>query len=197
MEPTMTGQLMLRRYELDGSRSASCDKSGMGYHNAESGPMVHPYTLRDNDGSYSVDYGAAGQRETYPNDDARWPTHCACGYAFKDTDRWQVFSEVIYERTDTGERLTLRNRPIGAMWDAWWYGPGLGSDSNPAKPDALNLMVYCPGGEWYVDGRSQQGGFWSRSGDPKTGAVTANPSIWIDMPTGWHGWLRDGWLEPA
>jgi hypothetical protein len=54
-----------------------------------------------------------------------------------------------------------------------------------------------PGGEWCIDQRSAQGGYWTRDAIPAdvaTGAlltITANPSI---LQPRYHGWLHNGVL---
>lgn len=148
------------------------------------------------------DYGGADNLEAFKGD-ARWPAACACGYTFLDTDSWQVFFNDVMRRTDTGEEMTLRDAPAGAMWDAWWYG-----DSGfpmPPRPDGIHLMCRTPDGDWYVDGLAGNGPKndygWSRTGDPRAHppTVTASPSIQIGgIGSGaYHGWLRNGVLVPA
>jgi hypothetical protein len=100
----------------------------------------------------------------------------------------------LYRRADTGERMTWWDAPIGAMA----YVAGLG-----AGPDGRTLMVKCPATPaerpdesttWVIDRPSSSGaqGGWTRTGIPPK--ITANPSIFINPPGGWHGWLRDGEL---
>lgn len=122
----------------------------------------------------------------FPHDDPRWPTVCpGCGAAFADTDRWQVFVDALYKRTDTGETVVFREAQPGAMWDAWWM------PDNYRGPDGLALVLKLPGGHtWMIDGASSSGGKWTRSGTPPK--ITASPSILV--PGSYHGWLRDGVL---
>ncbi len=109
--------------------------------------------------------------------DPRWPATCEhCGYRFNDGDQWQVFAQAEYRRTDTGETMTLRTAPAGAMWLADWLAD---------HPEQDHLVVKTPGGDWDVDGQSSSGGAgWRRTGEPPQ--VVARPSI--VMP-GYHGWL--------
>ena len=59
--------------------------------------------------------------DQWPHDDYRWPRQCACGYVFLDTDFWQLFTETIYRRADTGELTTIYEAPAGAIWNAHWW----------------------------------------------------------------------------
>ncbi len=120
--------------------------------------------------------------------DSRWPTYCACGYQFQRNDEWQVFTELIYMR-DTGETMTLREAPVGAMWDAVWFKGA----KNYGGPDGLCLVVKTPGGEWCIDGPSSAGGNWVRTGSPPK--ITVRPSIGIGNPFWYHGFLTEGVLE--
>lgn len=124
----------------------------------------------------------------WPHDDRRWPAQCACGYEFQDTDQWRLHTETIYRRLDTGAEMTIKDAPIGAMYDAWW----LHDMKSFRVVDGHTLMVKLPGGgEWCIDGESVTGGFWQRSG--KAPKITARPSIL--HPGVYHGWLTDGVLS--
>src|SRR5579885_3222293 len=46
-------------------------------------------------------------------DDPRWPTHCACGYAFEDDDEWQVSNKRLYD-TASGQP-----EPGHLYWATW------------------------------------------------------------------------------
>jgi hypothetical protein len=83
--------------------------------------------------------------------DVRWPSHCACGYAFADDDAWQVNYEPLYEAKGgphDGALFTLRDAPPGAMWDATW----LHDVEWAVGPDGIALHVQLPNGiPWNVD----------------------------------------------
>jgi hypothetical protein len=92
---------------------------------------------------------------------------------------------------DDGE--ILRCAPVGAMWNADWF-IGCREENGlvySRHGDGIVLCVRCPGGDWLVDGPSDTGGAWERSGTVPN--VTVTPSI---LQRGkYHGWLRDGYLE--
>lgn len=124
--------------------------------------------------------------------DARWPKACeACGRAFEDADEWQWNERQLYTRSDNGELVTIRNAPVGAMWDAHWMAGLQGSRGTYKKgPDGYCVTVKTPDGDWCVDGPASNMGGWTRSGTVPD--ITAQPSILMEK---YHGWLRNGWLE--
>lgn len=111
--------------------------------------------------------------------------------------------ESVYRRTDTGELMTLRDAPPGAMWDAWWYSESF------KGPDGMCLVVKCPpdGTEWLIDSRASnctmpndnEHNCWIRHGAPpnitvdKNGRSCAAGAGSIQTKT-WHGFLRNGML---
>ncbi len=139
-----------------------------------------------------------------PYEDSRWPDRCECGRVFLPTDEWQIFTDTIYRRVDTGEEMSLRTAPPGAMWDAWWhpdYWKG---------PDGRSLVVMCPGGsEWNIDSKASNCTMkddwvhrcWIRHGEPpnitvdKNGPTCAAGAGSIQTRN-WHGFLRNGELVP-
>jgi hypothetical protein len=178
IEPTGEADVYLRRYVSD---PASKCNSSHGYHNARSG-----FVMRI---PFPIENGLAGDGTLeHDHADQRWPHYCACGYAFKDSDPWQVNAERLYRRTDTGEVMNLVDMPAGAMWDAFWlHGFWTG-------PDGKSIAVRLPGGfDWYMDSPANNSGTpWQRSGTmPK---ITARPSILVTGTNGYHGWLTDGVL---
>lgn len=131
----------------------------------------------------------------WPREDPRWPTACACGYVFTESDRWDLFVFDLWKRVDgqlgefslhaNPEPPTLR-APAGAMWDAWWH-----HGSSWTGPDGRSIGVMLPDGtDWHIDGPSKGGSPWSREGTPPN--ITARPSI---LTPGYHGFLTNGVLE--
>jgi len=126
-----------------------------------------------------------------PHDDPRWPKAChLCHRPFRPDDQWQIFTDTIYRRTDTGALLTLREATPGAMWDAWWY-----PDQWKNPTDGRALMLRLPGGhDWCVDSKSANNSGWTRKGTPPL--VSATPSILVyasdGKTTAYHGYLTDG-----
>lgn len=210
LEPTDRVTVGLRRYadrHLSGGQAVfTC---AAGYHSALvfTGEDDAVYEERD-------DHRGLAVRPAVPHDDPRWPTHCACGYAFAEGDHWQEWQELIYQRADTGDRYTLRNRqagdvdglpsaPPGAMWDAWWMPPSW------AGPDGIHLMVRLPNGrDWHVDSKAsncprpdEPHQCWVRHGDPRHDRVTVDKNGYTCsagagsiQAADYHGFLRDGVL---
>lgn len=155
-------------------------------------------------------------------DDPRWPAECkACGEPFQVDDEWQVNAPELYFGAPDGKLYTLRDAPVGAMYDAHWMGDWA------RGPDGIALTVVTPGGVWMVDHEAsnctrpqqQPAGdaehpnatrfvrshhCWIRHGDPRTGNIHVDKngdtcaagggSIIIG---GWHGFLHDSHLVVA
>lgn len=186
-QPTRTRR-WLRRYN-----SADCPLP-QGYHNAQ-------HLLGDFEGEKDV------WPAKLPGGMPTWPTACACGYKFTPEDAAQFFSRRLWQRTDSGEVMTLEESPPGAMWYADWYG-----ESFPHGPDGRVLIVKCPDGwEWNVDSRASNCTLpqdnahrcWVRHGTPPNINVDKNGntcqagagSILTGRAQPWHGFLRNGFLE--
>jgi hypothetical protein len=62
------------------------------------------------------------------------------------------------------------------------------------RPEQPHLRVVCPDGIFCMDcpESSPPYGLWTRTGEAPN--ITLTPSIFINKPTGWHGWLREGKL---
>lgn len=205
LEPTDEHRLWLRRYR-SGSTCALPD----GYHDAR-------VLIGD---SPSVELIQP------PDDDARWPTHCACGYAFQPDDERQRFSGQLHRGAPDGQLYTLQDAPPGAMWDAAWRRLGGGSDPWTG-PDGISLVVKLPNGsDWMVDSeasnctRSQWGPTpeyptgkvwrgrthycWIRHGDPRTGELhvdkngeTCAAGAGSILSGSYHGFLHNSHLSPC
>ena len=161
-------------------------------HDANTGPLgVVPCAA-------SVYVGEAG---VVDRADPRWPTTCRCGYVFQDDDQWQHTIDRLYVRKETYERWTLREAPPGAMWRCLWFEQRQEDTVRPrwVGPDGFSLAVKLPGGhDWNIDGPSNNGPGWTRTGTPPR--ITATPSIGVNKAGGgyaYHGWLRDGVLRDA
>lgn len=151
-----------------------------------------------------------GRMDDHPHDDPRWPRKCdRCDFVFEERSRWQHVVERLFRRSDNGELCTLRDAPVGAMYFADWMPKDMGG------PDGRFLMVVCPGNHpWAVDGQANNCTIktgpdaypahrcWVRHGTPpditvdKNGKTCAAGAGSIVVP-GWHGFLRNGYLEPC
>lgn len=171
---TLRCRLDLRRYVAQ----AKCSVSSLGYHNA--------VVLLDADAQTPVnDNGYVEAPPRPPDDDARWPKACACGYVFVDSDDRQVAVHEYYADAN-GDRWTEGELPPGAMRELWWW-PQKGPNGEPW------WAVTLPGGDrWDVFGPAANSKTpWAITGTaPK---LTASPSIAAPK---YHGWLRDGVLTP-
>jgi hypothetical protein len=127
---------------------------------------------------------------TVPHEDPRWPTTCICGYAFTDTDQWQVNQHALYLLPD-GTTCDERKLPPGAFREAWWLG------DEHRGPDGKCWLLRLPAGgiDWSVYGPStgDNPAPWTVTGTIPV--LTASPSI--HAVGTWHGNLRDGVLDGA
>lgn len=182
LEATDRVAVGLRRYRSAGGAPMTCEG---GYHSVLVFTGEEP---ADFSTDTKFDRRTLEQRPPTPHDDPRWPSRCRCGYEFTEDDYWQDWQELIYQRTDTSERVTLRSHsvedvdalpaaPPGACWDAWWM------PSDWRGPDGIALMVRCPNGhDWHVDGEASNctrpgdktHACWVRHGDPRQGNVTVD-----------------------
>lgn len=158
--------------------------------------------IEDADAVWDGPDETVGGRKSLKNDDPadfrgdkRWPMACLCGYKFRDDDEWQVVTDLIYRRADTGEEMTLRDAPPGALWDAWWLrGRRVGS-TEYGGPDGRVITVKTPAGAWIVDGPpiDQPAQQWTRTGKPPK--ITVRPSIRIGSPVRYCAFLTNGVLQ--
>lgn len=201
LEPTERVLVSLRRY-ADEKKRGNCPRfpGKYSYHTALS-------VIGDEPAEYDErGYVCNGLKTAPPHDDPRWPTHCLCGYAFRDDDEWQRFTGILYRRTDTGEEMTIRDAPAGAMW----YEPHYDELYVPQGPHCL--VVKTPGGEWCVDSqannctipddhRQERHHCWVRTGEPpnvtvgKDGHPTCSAGAGSIQCGSYHGFLRNGYLE--
>jgi hypothetical protein len=73
-------------------------------------------------------------------------------FLLEKTDKWKKMNDVcsvpIYKRVDTGEEMTIRDAPAGAIWenDYWNEYPML------CGLDGKSYSVKTPAGDWIIDG---------------------------------------------
>lgn len=134
VEFTGQSRYTLRRYR---NGEAPCVGGAMSYHNAQSEPIADAPNREEPD--------------MPPREDPRWPARCACGYEFGPGDQWQVFGERLVRRVDTGEIITMRSAPAGAIWNASWHA----DIPEWTGPDGRALHVRLPNGsDWAIDSRA-------------------------------------------
>lgn len=184
LEDMRTARYVLRRYAGDSKCALP-----LGYHNAESDSVAERPEVTDKP------YTGTNPPEI-ALDDPRWPTACACGYAFTPEDARQVFAHGLYSRVDTGKVMTWDEAPAGAIRDASWW-PDKGADGHAwgiKLPDGNEWMTESSASNCVCRTKDQppEHRCWSRSGVAPI--LTVSPSL--GMPR-WHGWLRDGKLVQA
>ena len=191
IEPTDRRRQALRRFTY--SNEAKCP-SNPGGHDAETPIEDGPVRLNAD--------GLEPEPPAPDHFDPRWPTHCSCGYAFQESDQWQLFTKRIYRRSDTGEETTLWDCQPGAMWWAPWMA------SYAKGPDGRCLVVKLPNGrDWLVDSRASNCGLpndnehkcWVRHGEPPNVTVdkngkTCSAGAGSIQAGDYHGFLHDGYL---
>jgi hypothetical protein len=210
-------RIQLRRFVW--SSEAKCS-GPYSYHNAVSEvievvPIAYSEDGIEHSGKTHRYHGCSKKVDDYKGD-PRWPTHCACGYEFKPEDQWQVFAKTVMVRSDTGEETTLLDAPVGAVWDAWWFG----DSPHYRGPDGRTLVCKVPSGhvgpdgvdrghDWIIDGRASNCTMpedtahkcWVRHGTPEDGSLhvdknghTCAAGGGSIATKGWHGFLHKGRL---
>ena len=109
----------------------------------------------------------------------------------------------IYKRSDTGEEITLRDAPVGAIWRADWY------EDMPeyTGTDGKSYVCRTPGGDWMIDGRASnctkpndnEHKCWCRHGEAPNFTVnkvgnTCAAGAGSIMMRNYHGFLINGEL---
>lgn len=205
LEETDQTRLLLRRF----ASGTACPKGS--YHDAMVFlKNVPTRRITEPDGSWHYDSHC---EEKPGKDDPRWPLACDCGHLFAPEDTYQLFCDRLYRRLDTGEIMTLREAPAGALWyGAWledWEGIWKG-------PDGRILMCRTPSGDWNIDSRAsnctmpedEHHRCWVRHGDPtdplglKTGqplhvdkaSLTCQAGAGSIQCGNYHGFLHGGHL---
>ena len=65
----------------------------------------------------------------------------------------------------------------------------------PTSRVSRGLISLPDGGEWITTQKASGGGHWTVTEHPPN--ITANPSVWHNSPTGWHGWVRQNLRHEA
>lgn len=200
LEPTDRMRIGLRRYTPSSETTRRCP-SGHGYHDATTFLGTAP-VREAADGTCDVDELLVAWPD---HNDPRWPEVCEhCGAAFALDDEWQHWTDRLYRRVDTGEEMTLREAPAGAIWRATWY------ENVPSYcgSDGRAYVVRTPGGDWHIDGRASNctrkdddvHRCWVRHGEAPLFTVDKNGDTCAAgagsiLCGSYHGFLRAGYLE--
>lgn len=200
---TKRARVMLRRYS-DGPHA--CLNGPWGYHNASIAIGDHAVDVLQDAGGFGGGHdelelanGIANTADDVARDDPRWPTKCAwCSYDFTIADEWQVRWDVLYAGAPDGQEYDLMSLPHGAVWRAWWYEKWEG-DGFRVGPDGMCLSVRTPAGEWCMDQKASDGGFWARTAlaqDLPAGALLPQLTVTPSILQGdrYHGFLTNGKL---
>lgn len=179
LEPTDTVRRWLRRYTQNHPGGWTCAE---GWHEAMVFYDDTPVVWEERSDGDRVYRTVSHDGDKPPDDDVRWPLKCDnCLFDFGINEVHQFFHNLLYKRGDTGELVTTRDAPPGAMWDAWWLH-GLRGMTHDG-PDGRNLMVKLPNGrDWNIDGRASNCGLpdddehhcWIRHGEPPLLVVNKN-----------------------
>lgn len=197
--PNGEGLVSLRRYSRAEGSGWTCEA---GHHDAMV-PIGKCRVWREQREGSPPDWVYADDAPEVSHEDPRWPALCKCGYAFAETDQWQVFTDRIYVGPDGAEHTT-RHPPPGALWwaewledlDGWWKGP-----------DGRILMAQTPGGQWCIDSRASnctmpnddEHRCWIRHGTPPEITVDKNGKTCTAgagsiVSGNYHGFLQNGYF---
>lgn len=211
LEPTDIVNVYLRRYSRNDDAQHS-SHAGYSYHNAKI--LIAKEKAVYETKSYSeggqlytsrIDPYLDHYRGLYPNSHSYWPVKCDwCNYKFSEDDEWQIYTDLLWCRKDTGQLVTIKdtNKLEGAMYYAWW------KKDSPRYAPAGPLYAICPGGHpWNIDGRASNCGkpddnvhrCWIRHGEPPDITVdkngnTCSAGAGSIQAGNYHGFLRNGYF---
>lgn len=201
LTPTDTVNIYLRRYQSS-DKGYNCRNGS--YHDGQI-LVGKEKAVFENKGLHTVrvDPYLDEYKERYPYSHEKWPTECdECDYKFTDDDERQIFTVLMWERSDTGELVSINDssKIPGALYYAWWL------KNNPSYPDTGPLYAICPNGyPWNIDGRASNCTMpednkhrcWVRHGEPpeitvdKNGYTCAAGAGSIQAGD-YHGFLQNG-----
>src|ERR1700733_10094644 len=115
-------------------------------------------------------------------------------------------STPIYRRVDNGELMTIHEAPPGAIWRATWYEE---ANQGLTGADGKSYMCKLPNGtHWAIDGQASNctkkddrvHKCCCRHGEAPQFTVdknghTCEAGAGSIQSEGYHGFLRNGWLE--
>lgn len=145
-----------------------------------------------------------------------WPTHCKCGYEFKQEDHWQYNQHQLFIAAPGGphenQRWLQRELPAGAIWKPWWMSSSWcginGSDTV--------LMIKLPSGQDFLPGmeatnctrKGEDHDCWCVHGEAPNLTINKQPiegrstcdagggsiDSAANTPRHWHGFVTNGEL---
>jgi hypothetical protein len=189
LNPTKFYELSLRRWVWSDQSKCSLPH---GYH--DKSVVINPKLELEEQPASGDD------TSKFPHSDPAWPVQCDCGYAFQEGDQWQVNYSSLFQRSDTGELVTLHSAPVGALWDCTWM------PDSYKRPDGRYMCCRTPGGDWCIDSKcsnctrpNEPHECWVRHGVPPDLHVdkngnTCSAGAGSIICGGWHGFLHHGHL---
>lgn len=211
-EPVFTEAVReLRRYAR-GESGWTCEE---GYHNVSvtlPGPFPLIRTEPDPEDGFQ---GIAALDPTDYHGATPWPTHCTCGYEFKQEDHWQYNQHQLFTAIDgslVGQRWLQRDLPAGAIWKPWW----MSSAWCGINGTETILMIKLPSGQDFLPGmeatnctrKGEDHDCWCVHGDVPNLTINKQPvegrstcdagggsiDSAADTPRHWHGFVTAGEL---
>ncbi len=142
---TQTGDVLLSLYIY--SEADGCTNNNNSYHRACI--LIEEKDKLNEEGNVSL---LSDELKKLIEEKYKWPSACSCGYEFTEQDLTKKSIQRDAEYSDeAGNKMTRRNAPIGAIWNADW----MASDPEDCGPDGLCLIVRLPNGnDWTIDSRA-------------------------------------------
>lgn len=138
-----------------------------------------------------------------------WATTCSCGFQFTKEAYRQLFQDLLFRNTTTGEQLSKRDIPPNSLYFDPFLGIYYGGTGQLGPgPDGQYLIAICPNGRhWCIDSRASNCTMpednnhkcWVRHGDPRLGNVHVDKNGVTCQAGGgsiqagdYHGFLHHG-----
>jgi hypothetical protein len=210
VEPTGKWMLSLRRYTSNTvTERANCPKmpGEYSYHQAlfRIGEVELVTEPCEHEHCKERGHLEVAESARFRDDAPEWPMQCACGFAFAPSVTHQHFTERMYWNPTTGDKWTMAELPVGAMWFDDWLPKNFWWDNF----DGRHLHVKLPNGrEWNIDSRCSNCTLpndrthrcWVRHGEPPNVHVdknghTCSAGAGSIVAGSYHGFLHNGELR--